>query len=323
MRSISSTLKSVVFLGSLLLFLIMGCHSGKTTHNLSAESKAYLDEVLELLQTKSVNRNKIDWDAFTSDVQHFARNSQTVKDVYPAVRYAITKLGDNHSYFNPAINDSKESEEKTLPVFPDEITPSDIGYIRIPFCIGDTTQTATYIKTINDKITAQNNPKIKGWIVDLRDNFGGNMWPMMAGIGSLLQSGTQGYFLDANDKPTEWRYNNGKAYSDTVLLAENKNAISVYGKNKIAVLINTKTASSGEAIAVLFKGYSQAKLFGSPTFGVSTGCESFPLSDGSRINLATSVFADKNKNKYGNAIIPDIPGSDSEVLAIAIKWIYN
>ncbi|WP_300488389.1 S41 family peptidase [Flavobacterium sp.] len=323
MYSFSSTLKSFLFLGGILLFLLMGCHSGKTTHNLSAESKEYLDEVLELLQTKSVNRNKIDWDAFTTDVFYFARNSQTIKETYPAVRYAITKLGDNHSYFNPAINDIADSEEKTLPVFEDEVTPSDIGYIRIPFCIGDTAQTATYIQTINDKITAQNNPKIKGWIVDLRDNFGGNMWPMMASIGSLLQSGTQGYFLDANDKPTEWRYDNGKAYSDTVLLAENKNVISAYGKNKIAVLINTKTASSGEAMAVLFKGYSQAKLFGSPTFGVSTGCESFPLSDGSRINLATSVFADQHKNKYGNAIIPDIPGSDSEVLISAMKWIYN
>lgn len=314
-------IKELMLFFSALFFLFNSCNA-QHTYNLSSESEKYLEEVVGLLQRNSVRKHQINWVEFKDEVFLFAKNSQTVKDTYPAVAYAIKRLEDNHSYFFPAITkESETQEEKPLPVLKDEFVPADIGYIRVSFCIGNETQRESYIQTIAHKIARQNNKNIKGWIVDLRDNFGGNMWPMMASIGSLLQTGTQGYFFDANDKLTEWNYSSGKAYLDATLVAENKNTTPIYGKNRIAVLINNRTASSGEAMAVLFKGYDNAKLFGIPTFGVSTGCEPFTLSDGSRINLATSVFADKNKTKYGSAIVPDVICTDVETLPSAIRWI--
>lgn len=302
---------------------LLNSFAKQDVYNVSYESKKYLEEVIKIIQTNSINKNKIDWVKFKEDVFHFAQNSQTIKDTYPAVSYAVSLLEDNHSYFSPLTDKNQIQEEKLLPILKDEMVPSDIGYIRIPFCIGNDKQTTAYIKLLTDKISAQNNPNIKGWVVDLRDNFGGNMWPMLVSVGPLLQTGIQGYFFNADNAHTKWYYDNGKAYLDSTMLAENKHIVTVYGKSKIAVLINENTASSGEAIAVLFKGYSTAKLFGKPTFGVSTGCESYSLSDGSRINLATSVFADRNKNKYGNTIVPDIFCNDLDVLAKALEWIYN
>jgi C-terminal processing protease CtpA/Prc len=32
---------------------------------------------------------------------------------------------------------------------------------------------------------------LAGWIVDLRNNGGGNMWPMLTGIGSILGEGVE------------------------------------------------------------------------------------------------------------------------------------
>ncbi len=293
------------------------------TNNMSPEAEKYLKEVLTLLKKESVNRYKINWDKFEDKVFRVAKNSQTIKDTYPAVNYAVALLKDNHSYFAQTIQENENSEEKPLPTLEDEKTPVNIGYIRIPFCIGNEIQTEQYIKSITDKIDQQNNLLIIGWIIDLRDNFGGNMWPMMASIGSFLDSGTQGYFFDADNKSSEWRFEEGKVYSDTTILAENKHNISLFGKNRIAVLINNKTASSGEAMTVLLKGYDNAKIFGIPTFGVSTGCESFTLSDGSRINLATSVFADRNRRKYGASIVPDFSCSEKETLSTAINWLNN
>jgi hypothetical protein len=307
----------------LALFFSLICCKATNANNISPEAEKYLKEVLALLQKESVNRNKINCDNFGAEVFRVAQNSQTIKDTYPAVSYAIAQLKDNHSYFARAIEEEGNTEEKPLPTLEDEKTPASIGYIRIPFCMGDERQTEQYIKLIADKIYQQNTPQIKGWIIDLRDNFGGNMWPMMASIGSFLDTGTQGYFLNADNIAVEWRYASGKAFFDTVMLAENKHSISLFGKNRIAVLINNKTASSGEAMAVLFKGYSHAKFFGIPTFGVSTGCKSFSLSDGSRINLATSVFADRNKIKYGSSIVPDFPCSEKETFVAAIKWLEN
>jgi C-terminal processing protease CtpA/Prc len=294
------------------------------TINISPEAEKYLKDALTLLKKNSVHRHKINWNNFEDEVFRVAQNSQTIKDTYPAINHAIAQLKDNHSYFVQAIQEEENSEEKPLPTLEDEKTPSDIGYIRIPFCIGNEHQREQYIKSVTDKIYQQNNPQIKGWIIDLRDNFGGNMWAMMAAAGSFLDIGTQGYFLDADNKVAEWRFEKGKAYLDTIMLAESKYySNSLFGKNRIAVLINNKTASSGEAMAVLFKGYDNVKIFGTSTFGISTGCESFTLSDGSRINLATSIFVDRKRRRYGKAIAPDFPRSESETLPTAINWIYN
>lgn len=306
-----------------LLFVVFAFSFGccKPPKSISPEAEKYLKEVLALLQQHSVNRHDINWNDFTADVFRVAQNSQTVRDTYPAVAYAVAQLNDSHSYFVRAVSEGEAAEDKPLPTVEDEKTPADIGYIRVPFCMGDAQQTEQYIAAITEKISRQNGTGIKGWVIDLRDNFGGNMWPMMAALGPFLDSGTQGYFVDADAHAVVWRFADGKAYSDKVLLAESKCSIALSGRNKIAVLINNRTASSGEAMAVLFKGYASAKLFGVPTFGVSTGCESFTLSDGSRINLATSVFADRSGTKYGKAIAPDFRCAESETLSEAIAWI--
>ncbi|MFZ1380003.1 MAG: S41 family peptidase [Saprospiraceae bacterium] len=314
-------ISSVLFVS--IMILLLCCNSNKKSLNIAPKAEAYLIEVMSLLREKSVNRNKIDWDKFNAEVHRLASHSQTIENTYPAVRFAVKELKDNHSYF-VAVNEGTTSDrDKLLPILKDEITPPDIAYIRLPFCIGNNEQTDEYILTIIDRISLQNNNTIKGWIIDLRDNFGGNMWPMMVAIGCFLDHGIQGYFVGADNKAFEWRYEQGKAYLDTIILAETKQLISLCRKTKVAVLINNQTASSGEAMAVLFKGYTDAKIFGVPTFGVSTGCESYTLSDGSRINLATSVFADRNKRKYGGAVYPDITCSENETLANAIVWIYK
>ena len=48
--------------------------------------------------------------------------------------------------------------------------------------------------------------------MDLRDNGGGNMWPMIAGIGPLLGDGLYGHFVDADEQVVRWGYENGASY---------------------------------------------------------------------------------------------------------------
>lgn len=323
MKLMSIRFRCLVFSFLGLVFFMCSCHHVAPKSALSDQSHAFLTEVVELLRTKSVHKHTINWKEFEKDVFLFAQNSQTIEDTYPAVAYAVRRLEDKHSYFSPARRQADIAEQKTLPILKDEKVPEDIGYIRIPFCIGNEAQTEHYIASVSSRLLQQNSRNIKGWIIDLRDNFGGNMWPMLVALGPLLQPGTQGYFLDADATYTTWYFEKGKAYMDSVLLAENKEVFNAQGQAKLAILMNNKTASSGEAIAVVFKGYANAKFFGEPSFGVSTGCESFTLSDGSRINLATSVFVDRNKIKYGGSLNPDVPCSEAEALSKAIEWIYQ
>jgi len=306
------------------IFLFLAFISCQTRNSIPKEVSVYLTEALDLLEEKSVNKNEIDWEEFEIDVYKKAQNAKNIEDTYPAISYAVKKLNDSHSYFKPITETEINSENKPLPVLSDEITPSDIGYIRIPFCIGTENEYNDYISTIRTKIEEQSHKKLKGWIVDLRGNFGGNMWPMLLSIEPLIGNGTLGYFIHPNENSEAWRITEGKAYLDGHLIMET-NVLSKqdFGDQFLAVLTDNQTASSGEAVAIAFKTRENSKSFGQPTFGVSTGCVSHILSDGSIINLAESTFADRKKTKFGSRIIPDFEIEENQALQAGIEWIYK
>ena len=53
-------------------------------------------------------------------------------------------------------------------------------------------------------------PGLIGWIVDLRTDGGGNMWPMMAGLGPILGEGIMGWIV-YNNREYEREYRAGGA----------------------------------------------------------------------------------------------------------------
>jgi C-terminal processing protease CtpA/Prc len=90
----------------------------------------------------------------------------------------------------------------------------------------------------------------------------------------------------------------------------------------VAVLTDDATASSGEAIAVAFKGRPNTKSFGKPTCGISTAVRGFSFLDGSVLGLTVAIMADRNKTLYGKAIQPDVNESNQEVyLQKALEWL--
>ena len=312
-------MKILPYILSILVFA--GC---KSQHAIPKEASEYLTETLALLEENSVNQHQIDWKAFKIDVFERAKHVKDIKDTYPVISYAVSQLHDNHSYFKPITEAETTAENAPLPVLTDEITPADIGYIRIPFCIGTADDCHDYISTIRTKIALQSKKKLKGWIVDLRGNFGGNMWPMLLSLEPLIGNGTLGYFVDANESSEAWKMIEGKAYIADQLVMETKIVSKQDLSNQfLAVLTDNQTASSGEAVAVAFKLRENSKSFGQPTFGVSTGCVSHELSDGSIINLAESTFADRGKTKFGKSIIPDFQVEENETLKAGIEWIYQ
>jgi carboxyl-terminal processing protease len=290
--------------------------------NLSAVAKSYIDEVITLLQNNSLNKNKINWKEFRNDVYRQASGSKTVENTYSSIDYVISKLEDKHSYFAANIVSQDTGDLAPLPFLPDETVPENIGYIRIGFCMGDEQQTENYIHSVLDKMAKQDNINLKGWIVDLRGNFGGNMWPMLAALGPILGEGVLGYFFYPDNRFYTWNYKNGKVYDENGTWGQIPEDYHLKSPNPyVAVLTDNTTASSGEAVTIAFKGRDKTKSFGKHTYGVSTGNQSHTLSDGSRINLTESVFADRNKTKYGASVYPDVECDENKTLEEAINWI--
>ncbi len=306
------------------ILLISGLVSCGSKNTIPQAATDYLSEVLALLEEKSVNRKKVNWTALRTAVFKKAEHANSIADTYPAITFAVAELNDNHSYFKPVIESEIEGGNKPLPVLEDEVTPEDIGYIRIPFCIGSEEVINDYIAAISAKIKEQSKQELKGWILDLRGNFGGNMWPMLLSIEPLIGNGTVGYFVNSDEEFQAWTMNKGKIYLENEQVLENLQYQNLdLSRQFLAVLTDNKTASSGEAIAVALKGRANAKSFGQATYGVSTGCVTHQLSDGSRLNLAESIFVDRNKNKYGQSIHPDIECEADDALKMAIDWLYT
>lgn len=79
--------------------------------------------------------------------------------------------------------------------------------------------------------------------------------------------------------------------------------------------------SSGEALAIAFKGLSKTRFFGDKTRGLTTGNTSIYLLDSSMIALMTTVFADRDSIVYDIPIIPDMIVMTDDPKIVAIRWI--
>ncbi len=157
---------------------------------------------------------------------------------------------------------------------------------------------------------------------------------MLAGLSPLLDEDTLGYFLDVNKKKNAWFYNGkGVGVNREERLSINGNARRlIREKEPVAVLTGPKTASSGELLAISFKGNARTQSFGQATRGLSTGNTTHRLPDGAMLAITSSIYMDRFGNIYGGKIRPDVPvaglqfkgstGTDPVVIA-AENWILN
>ncbi|RZM06436.1 MAG: hypothetical protein EOO88_53395, partial [Pedobacter sp.] len=240
--------------------------------------------------------------------------------------------GDNHSFIQNKVAASEYAAGNSNPSKPaSKLLSGNIGYILVPgfSSINEKVSTdfATEIQNMIRKLDTNN--QIAGWIVDLRGNTGGNMYPMIAGLGPLTGEGTLGYFIGiVNNKKIRnpWFYKSGSSGAGKTTVSKASNPYKVKNaKTKIAVLIDPLTSSSGEMTAISFIGKKNSRVFGSQSGGYTTGNAAFGLSDGANLLLATSYTADRNLKQYKAYLTPDVTieqssGSEDEGIKAAMLW---
>src|SRR5262245_23573703 len=251
--------------------------------SMSVEAAAYLAEALAVIREHSFHREKLDWSAIRRSAFDAAAGVELPVDTYEALRGALAALGDHHSFLQlPAELERLESERRAArgilaaaptsaasrPVSPfatrrnpegrvHETDSGAVAQIVVPFFMGaDVDRFAQKLQAIVAELD-QESPL--GWIVDLRGNGGGNMWPMLAGIGPILGEGRVGAFLDLEGVHGHWYYRGGKAGVETdgassgFVGATVDRPHSLKEAPPVAVLIDGGTGSSGEAVAIAFK----------------------------------------------------------------------
>lgn len=166
------------------------------------------------------------------------------------------------------------------------LLPFDIGYIRVSNFQSDTGQELSEaLKEVESK------KKLKGLILDLRNNPGGLLSQAVKVADEFLDSGLI-VSIKSRDKKEEKSvaHKNGKPR-----------------KYPMIVLVNEGSASASEIVAGALQDNKRALVLGTPTFGKGSVQTLFPLSDGSGLRLTTAIYYTPNgRSIQASGIEPDI-----------------
>ena len=335
---------------------------------ISKPAAEYLNRAVDLMQQNALHRNEINWTAVREAAFLHSQGAQTSVDTYPGIYFALTQLREHHSFLRVPDDLSDADKKRTADAFKNVLGPwmraaktpppspftyrsqpeghllhsedRTYAWVSVPACGGkhskwqdNLADFRTYATTLHNIAAGLSAAHPEGWVIDLRGNMGGNMWPMLAGIGFVLGEGVAGSFVSSDGTvQSEWSYKQGEALLGT------KNAndfvvdapLTLPQLPAVAILIDSGTVSSGEAIAVSFEGRPHTRFFGTHTFGLSSANSVLPLSDGAILYLNSAVDADRTHHRYDDGIEPDVtfpepsslPAESTDpVLQAAISWL--
>jgi C-terminal processing protease CtpA/Prc len=205
-----------------------------------------------------------------------------------------------------------------------------IAYLELPG-VSSGPKAATYDDAVHELLGEFDDGSLRGFIVDLRRNTGGTLWPMLAGIGPLAGAGEVGAFVSAHGS-ADWSYDAelGAAKSGTYELAKVAEPYPLRDDLPVAVLAGPLTAGFGEALVVAFAGRARTRRFGEGTSGLPTSNTQIPLADGALLVLTVTVHADRTGTRYDDVIAPDetvatdwarFGTAEDPVIVAACRWL--
>lgn len=326
------------------------------------EVRRYVEHALQLMEQNAWKRKEVDWKALRAGTLERAAAAKNSMQSYEALRFALTGLGDHHSHLlvSPELQQLEAQYKSDKPMagtsaagsgddpaarsrFVGRYEPEGhiekggnrtFAVVVVPKFPGvDQAEGKVYSEKLLKIIRELDGEQPAGWVVDLRGNVGGNMWPMLVGIGPVLgDSANVGGFADGSGAAATWAYHDGIA-AMVMNGRENAQAGPPAGKAyrlrsaaAVAVLIDGATGSSGEAVAISFRGRERTRFFGEHTAGFSTVNQFFGLADGAILNMTVGVDVDRKGNVYMDGLAPDetvrsAAGENDAVVRAAVKWL--
>lgn len=332
--------KGVRRIGALVIALVAANAMADTPKAIEVPSPQAEAEILNLLERQALYRDRVDWPGTRTRLQSV--QGDPVKRL-ALLREAIAVSTGNHGVWTTTQRQSEflARAQQAGAAAVDRAKAADAVDMRIGWVVIEgyaSTPGATPQEKFRQDIEraarwqqvirSKDDGARCGWIVDLRDNSGGNMWPMLLGMAPLLRTSVVnnedvGSFETAQG-PERW------TLTATAVQRAGKSVLD-FGQSgyvlrqpgaPVAVLFGPRTGSSGEASALAWRGRPQTRSFGQPTAGVSTGNVVHTLADGSRLLLTTSVMRDRNDRGDGLKIEPDqrVEG-DAATVAAAQAWL--
>jgi carboxyl-terminal processing protease len=207
------------------------------------------------------------------------------------VRVAVTRAGKALSF---EIKRSRVELESVAA----QLLGSGYGYLRIT---SFTDTTAAEFEAALKSLRAANKVKLKGLVIDLRNNPGGVLDAAVAVADDLLE---RGRIVSADGRTEESRFVNDATPGDASEGAA------------LALLVNGGSASAAEILAAALHDNARAMLIGRKTYGKGSVQTIMPLSGGRALKLTTSHYYTPNGASLDHhGIVPDVTLDGAEQAA--------
>lgn len=303
------------------------------TQNLSAQTATsskdsinlFYDSLFKTLKSDYLYKDDVDWSQLENESKSNLNQYTNFKSSLAYSTVIFDKIKGTHcnlfygdtavtaTYPMPTENDFSEQflmKFSSNPSFEVKVIDDQYGYILIPglnFEDVSPESIHNFAQPMYDQIAdLKLKYDLKGWVVDLRFNVGGNSYPMLLALYDLLGDNVVAGGLDLNKKlSNKIRLDRGKYIDNEEVISYIKPKGKRMDHLKVAIITGIITASSGEIVAMSFKGRTNTLFIGEPTFGFTTGNEKKDLPFGAFMAITVAQDCDRNGNMY-DKIQPDI-----------------
>ena len=276
-----------------------------TAVSCSDSNKAYVRKAVRLMDKEGLFAEGPQWDAAKAEA--LAASPATLEEAQEVVKAALKVAGGKHSFLQDASSVTEDAASEEWPAPSVSAQDDGIVIIKLPPFSGNSAEGVKYAEAVLGALP----DGLPGAVIDLRDDRGGNMYPMIAAIHRFLPDGEILRFRTR--KRTQW-----------IMLP---NALQIAGVKQqariecpVAILTNEWTGSSGEAVLLCFRGLDGVRVFGVPTAGYASANQPFPLPDGSNLVLTTGCDVARTGEAFcDDPIVPDV--TTQTPMEDALAWL--
>ena len=278
-------------------------------------AETYGKNALSTIDKNGIFAGNDEWKSTYNECLKMIENAKSYDDTYDAIRKALSVGGGKHSMLMTK-SESQDTTESYDEVLSTVSLDGDIAIIKLPDFLGTAEAGQKYAKVAEDFIH-ENRDKIKGVVLDLRGNTGGDMGPMATAVSSLLPDGELVYYhYRSYDIPVTLK--NG------VVSNAGTGGKSLYPEEKlnvpVAILTDDMTASSGEALTLCFRGLENTRTFGAPTAGYTSVNMLYNMYDGAQMYLTVAFDKARTGEIFKETSIEPDVATDSPLEA-ALEWL--
>ncbi len=208
------------------------------------------------------------------------------------------------------------------------VDQTNIGYIELPMGANNRdypVQAQELIKQIDEQ-------GVCGWIVDLRNGYGGNVWGMTAAAGPFLKEGEIAKFQGpAQEWSKAWTYRDGVVRQDDQVWFQTRNYKLRDANQPLAILTSEMTVFAGQMMAIALRAQPNTRVFGTTAPNTASFVVHHELSDGAFIYLEGGRTVDRNGQVFDQPFTPDETVAtdwtrfkyNDPVIHTAQKWLTN